>query len=260
MRLYDSHCHLHDDRVRGEADALMARAKAAGVDALLLAGVDPAGWLHEVELAARFPSLRMSFGVHPQVVADVGEAAHAMVDTLERGLAGELPRPAAIGEIGLDGLEARAASLDLQDQIFRRQLELARRYDLPVALHVLRAHPRALAVLESEPALPRGGVLHSCSASADLVKRWVDLGFYISFAGSVVDDKARRIRAAALATPLERLMVETDAPDQTPLSRRPARNEPAFLPDVVAALATLHGRSLEAIAEITSDNARRLFG
>lgn len=211
-------------------------------------------------LSARFTSVRSSYGVHPQLVATRGDAVNAMVDELERVLSGELPRPSAVGEIGLDGLEANAPFLPQQEHIFRRQLALAKAHDLPVALHVLRAHPRALEILRSDGVPSRGGVLHSCSASAELVKRYLDLGFFISFAGTVVDEKARRIRAAAVATPLDRLLVETDAPDQAPITRRGSRNEPAFLVDVVAALAELHHVPMEELAAVTTRNARQLFG
>ncbi len=256
--MFDSHCHLHDSRVSGDADALIARAEAAGVLDLMLAGVDPRGWRDEVALQQRHPRLRISYGVHPQVVRDEA-LAQRMVDDLERSLAGELPRPAALGEIGLDGLEENAPFAAAQEAVFLRQLGLAKRHDLPVLLHVLRAHPRALELLEGEGVPRRGGVLHSCSASGDLCKRYLALGLSISFAGTVCDEGARRIRAAVGVVPLDRLLVETDAPDQTPKQRRPARNEPAFLVEIVAALAQIRGEPAETIARVTRENAIRLF-
>jgi TatD DNase family protein len=182
-----------------------------------------------------------------------------MVDELARALDGALPRPHALGEIGLDGLDENAPYASLQEPIFVRQLALAEQHRLPVLLHVLRAHPRALEVVGATGRPSSGGVLHSCSASADLCKRWLALGFSISFSGAICDPKARRLRAAVEVVPLERLLVETDAPDQTPLSRRPARNEPAFLVEIVAALAQIRGESVETVARATRENALRLF-
>jgi len=257
--LYDSHCHLHDARVGAAAEAQLERARVAGVERLLLAGVDPAGWDDAIALQARFPQLRVALGVHPQAIAADVTGASGMVDALERALDGGLPRPAAIGETGLDGLDENAASLALQEQLFRRQIELARAHDLPLVLHVLRAHPRALLVLH-EAALPtRPGVLHSCSASAELVAGYLELGFMIAFSGAVANPGARKLIAAAKAVPLDRLLVETDAPFQTTVQRRPASNEPAFLVEIVAALATIRGESKDDVARASYDNARRLF-
>jgi TatD DNase family protein len=255
--VFDSHCHLHDRRV-ADPDAEIARAKARGVDGLLLAGVDPEGWLVEERLRAAHPEIAIAFGVHPQLLAEISdEEADAMVRALGEALA---RKPAAIGEIGLDGYGERRASLDRQERIFRAQLALARQVELPVVFHVLEAHARVLAILRAD-GLPRaGGVMHSYSGSAELVREYVALGLSISFAGPVCNAHAPKIVAAAKATPIERLLVETDAPFQTPAPCRPAQNEPSFLVEIVAALAQIRGESAEALARSTAANARRLFG
>jgi TatD DNase family protein len=127
-----------------------------------------------------------------------------------------------------------------------------------VSLHVLRAHGPALEILASAP--PRAGVLHSCSASSEVTRRYLKLGLSISFAGSVTRARARKVRDALKVVPRERLLVETDAPDQTPDARRPAPNEPAFLVEIVAAIAQIRGEPADLVAAYTSANARRLFG
>jgi TatD DNase family protein len=260
LRLYDSHCHLHDRDVAPEATAQLARALEGGVERLLLAGVDEPGWRDEIELAARHPQLRLCFGVHPQVVGRDPGRAMTMVESLGHALgSGGLPRPAALGETGLDGSEEHAPSLPMQARLFRRHLELARAHGLPLVLHVLRAHPLALDILEAEALPPRPGVLHSCSASAELCARYLALGFHVSFSGAVANPAARKLHAAARSIPLERLLVETDAPFQTPVARRPGRNEPAFLVEIVAALAQIRGEPVDWVAQATFDNARRLF-
>ncbi len=251
--MFDSHCHLHDDSVRSDVDEVVARARVAGVTGYMLAGVHPEGWQYEVEIARVHPEVRIAYGVHPQIMSD---GARGMVNALETALDGGLPRPSAVGEIGLDGSDAYLAALPLQEVLFVRQLELARAHDLPVLLHVLKAHPQALALLAAHPVR---GVLHSCSASAELVQRYLALGLHVSFAGTVTNAKARRICAAAASVPIDRLLVETDAPFQTPVALRPARNEPAFLVEIVRALAQIRGTSEASVAAATTRNAERLF-
>jgi TatD DNase family protein len=154
-------------------------------------------------------------------------------------------------------MDERKHTLPLQERAFRAQLAFARDHQLPVVLHVLRAHNRGLEILKQD-GVP-GGVLHSCSASADQVREYLRLGLYISFAGTVCNPNARKVHDAARAVPSERLLVETDAPFQTPLPHRPAQNEPAFLVAIVDALAKIRGERPELLAQQTDTNARRLF-
>lgn len=257
--MFDTHCHL---QALDDLDDAIARAQAAGVARMLLAGVAPDGWERDDALARRFGSLVVSYGLHPQLVATLDDTeCDRIVRALDERLAAVTPeaRVVAVGEIGLDGAGARRASLARQERIFRAQLAVARAHRLPVALHVLKEHPRALAILDDEP-LPAGGVLHSCSASPELVRRYVALGLHVSFSGSITwhggDNKAAR---AAKEVPRDRLLVETDAPDQTPEPHRPGRNEPAFLVAIVRAIAHLWGVDFADAARITEGNARRLF-
>jgi TatD DNase family protein len=249
---------LHDSRVV-DADLAWSRAQAAGVTGALLAGVEPEGWDEEDRLARRLAGLTVSYGVHPQRIAELSEAeARARVGDLDRELsAGQRLRPVAVGEIGLDGVAQRVGSLPRQAWAFREQLALAGRHDLPVVLHVLKAHGPALEILEAAP--PRAGVLHSCSASAELTRRYLRLGLAISFAGSVTWVGARKVKEAVKVVPRERLLVESDAPDQTPQARRPGPNEPAFLVEIIAAIAQIRGESPALVAAYTAANARRLF-
>jgi TatD DNase family protein len=255
--VFDSHCHLQELE---DVDAALARARAAGVTGMLLPGVAPEGWERDDALAAAHDSLLVAYGLHPQLVAALDDAAcDRILDALDERLARRDPRVVAVGEIGLDGVGERRQSLERQERVFRAQLALARRHQLPVALHILKQHPRALEILAVEP-LPQGGVLHSCSAPRELVPGYLALGFYLSFSGSVTwhdgDNKAAR---AAAAVPRERLLVESDAPDQTPEPHRPGRNEPAFLVAIVRSIAHLWGVDFAEAARITDENARRLF-
>jgi TatD DNase family protein len=263
IAVFDTHCHLHDDRLYPDQAEAMARARAAGVRRVLLAGVQPEGWAREIELAAEHPELVLSFGVHPQLVAELDErAALAMVDALDRELCKAPRHPAlvAVGEIGLDALGDRRETLALQERVFRAQLKLARAHDLPVCLHVLRAHDRALAILKAEALPSRPGAVHSYSGSAEQVPAYLALGFHLSFAGPVTWKQSSKTRAAVLRVPRERLLAETDAPDQTPEPHRPGRNEPAFLVANLHALAQIRGESPADVAAYTDENARNLFG
>jgi TatD DNase family protein len=259
--VFDTHCHLQE---LDDIDEAVARAHAAGVARMLLAGVGPDGWQRDEALAAVHESLVVSYGLHPQLVATLDDAecdriVRALDDRLAARRTDPRARVVAVGEIGLDGVGERRASLERQERIFRAQLAIARAHRLPVALHVLKEHPRALAILRDEP-LPSGGVLHSCSASPELVREYVALGFYVSFSGSITwhaaDNKAAR---AAREVARDRLVVETDAPDQTPEPHRPGRNEPAFLVAIVRTIAHLWGVDFAEAARITDENARRLF-
>ncbi len=266
--MIDAHCHL-DDLPAAEAGAAWERARAAGVSAVVLGGVAPAGWSRARAWAAAHPSCGWTMGVHPWQAAAPREDADP-VDVLEARLAAGW-RPDGIGEIGLDGRRdapGGRAGLDRQEAAFRRQLRLARRHGLPVVLHVVRAHGRALAAVAEEGPPPAGGAVHAFAASPEVARRWLDLGFHLSFGGALTWPEARRARAAARVAPGDRLLVETDAPDLCPEPHRSAarargeapRSEPAMVVDVLAALAALRGEPPEALAAATAANARRLFG
>jgi TatD DNase family protein len=164
----------------------------------------------------------------------------------------------AVGECGLDGASVAAgASLERQVRVLGAHLALARKYRLPAVLHCLKLHDPLLALLREEP-LPAGGALHSYSGGAEQVRAYLALGLHFSFAGPVTYEGARRPIAAVQAVPPDRLLLETDAPDQTPRPHR-GRNEPAFLPEIAAAVALATGRTVAEVDALTTGNARALF-
>lgn len=257
----DTHTHLQDPRVVDPA-ATWEAARAAGVGKTLLAGVDHEDWQRQ-EALAHLSGVYFSAGLHPQRVAELGEAQVAgELDELSSWLSARPVEKAwlALGEIGLDGFGARRTTLPLQQDAFVRQLQLAQKLDLPVILHVLRAHEEALAILRRVGLPKAGGVVHSYSGSKELVPKYLDLGLYLSFGGSITWAPHNRAAEALLVCPLDRLLLETDTPDQTPLSRRPALNEPAFLPEIASVGAQIKGVSDVELCTITSRNAERLFG
>lgn len=256
--MIDAHCHLDDPGLVPER--VVAEARAVGVSDIVMAGVDATGWRAQRALAERFAGVHTVFGIHPQVVPAVAcEALEAAYVALEQAIVAA--RPVALGETGLDRLSpATKSSYDTQVLAFREQLRLARRFELPVVLHLLRADEGALRILKEEKLPAAGGVVHSFSGSADFARQLLALGLHLSFAGTLTFPQSRRLREAAAACPRDRLLVETDTPDQTPVPHRGERNRPALLPLVVEALAAVRGWSGAETAAITADNARRLFG
>lgn len=255
--MIDAHCHLDLGAFDADRERCIERARELGVCGYVVAGVGPAGWESQRALERRWPEARAAFGLHPWFVADMRD------EQLEPALE-QLAEAAsfAIGELGLDrSRRIPPDSLPRQELAFRAQLALARQRDLPVILHVVHAHGRALEILREDGLPARGGMIHSYSGSADLVREYAALGLYVSFSGSLSRVQASRAAAVAKAVPSERLLVETDCPDQAPECRKPCeRNLPEWLSDVIATVALLREQSSEEVTALTTANARRLFG
>ena len=259
--LVDAHCHLDSERLGAPVDAVVAEARAAGVETFVLAGVAPDEWQAQRALVARYPGVMFPvFGLHPQLVAELApEAVADGLAALERELAGDAP-PVAVGETGLDGFTPhRRDSIALQEEAFRQHLRLADRFDRPVVLHLLKATGRALAVLREVGVPAAGGIVHSFGGAPEVALEYVRMGLHVSFCGTLTFPQSRRLVAAAAALPLDRVLIETDTPDQTPHPHRAEVNRPALLPLVLRALAEARGAPLEAIAGATAANARRVF-
>jgi len=233
-----------------DRDEVVARAVAAGVVGMLVPAVRPRTWPALVAMA-RGP-VRAALGVHPQVVPELERDEVLDADAIAKAVteAGAC----AVGECGLDGATGER---ELQEQLFRMHIRAARLVNKPVVIHVLRAHDAAPRILREERVHEVGGVMHSYSGGADLVGVYTQLGLHVSFAGPVTYPNARKPLEAARAVPAELLLAETDAPDQ---SSRGGRSEPAFVGDVVAALAAARGVSTAEMAALTTKNACRLFG
>ena len=250
--LYDSHCHLDAAEFDADRPAVLARARDAGVARQLVPAVDRASWDAIRTLCAAEPGLRPAYGLHPMFL---GRHQPGHLDELRDWLESE--RPAAVGECGLDffvdGLDP-----DKQRLYFRRQLELARDFDLPVVLHARRAVEEVIATLREVGG--QRGVVHSWSGSEEQARQLFELGFCLGIGGPVTYDRAKRLRRTVASMPLDCLLLETDAPDQPDADWRGQRNEPARLRQVLAVVAQLRGQPAAAIAEATSANALRLFG
>jgi TatD DNase family protein len=254
----DSHCHLDASAFDADREAVLGRARAVGVTDVVVPAVAPAGWEGLLAFGASHPGVHVALGIHPQALPGLDPAGddRRLADLealLRRGGA------VAVGECGLDGPSAGAgAPLDRQRAVLRGHLAIARRLGLPILLHSLRVHDAMREELERD-GVPSGGVLHSFSGSAEQVPPLAALGLHFSFAGPVTYGGARKPVAAARAVAPDRLLVETDAPDQSPHPHRGTRNEPARLPLVLASVALAVGASPGDLDRITSGNARRLL-
>lgn len=249
--LVDSHCHLDAAEFAADRDAVLARARAAGVIAQVVPAIRLADFAELRELCAQHVELHPAYGLHPMYLADHAPThLGALRDWLARESA------VAVGECGLDhylpGLDPAR-----QRELFAGQLCLAREFDLPVIVHARHAVDEVIALLRRHA--PLRGVVHSFGGSAEQARQLWNMGFLIGLGGPITYERARRLRALAATMPLEYLLLETDAPDQPLASHRGQRNEPAHLVEVAQVVAQLRGIDVSEVAAATRSNAQRLF-
>ncbi len=255
----DSHCHVTAERFDEDREAVLERAFAGGVDELIAigSGYGPDGNAQAARLAAGDARIHATAGVHPHEAADLDDEGRS-------ALRGWLARDevVALGECGLD-YHYMNSPRETQRAVFAEQVALARELDLPVSIHVRGDEPNAydelLEIWIAEGGRTLQGVLHCYTGELDFARRAMDEGFYVSFSGIVTFKRSSSLRDVARAIPLDRLMVETDAPFLAPEGHRGRRNEPLWVGIVGEAIARLHDCAPERIAECTSENARRLF-
>jgi TatD DNase family protein len=260
--LIDTHCHLDLEDFDPDREQVLARARAAGVVAMVVAGIDAAGWPRLLGLCAEHAALLPSVGLHPGFLDrhDPTRDLAALEQVLEAGLAEGQPsaaRPIAVGEIGLDYAD-RAADRGAQRRLCAAQLAIARAAALPVLLHVRRAHDDMLGLLKETPVV--GGIAHAFNGSLEQARRYIDLGFKLGFGGMLTFERSTRLRRLARALPLASVVLETDAPDMTVASHRYERNSPEYLPEVLTALARLRDMAPAEVAARTTANARAVLG
>ena len=255
--MFDAHCHL--ELCKEDPNALLLRARNAGITDVMISGVEAKTWAAQNDLLQ--PGVHVAWGVHPWRVANAPNAWRDEIRALERLLLENPITPRALGETGLDyGKRIDKRGHERQRAAFRLQIRLAKKHSLPLILHIVRAHHDAVRILKEEGVPDVGGMVHSFSGNDTQANDYIGLKLHISFSGSVTNPRSTRIRKAASVIPIERLLVETDAPDQTPFNRKPCPNEPAFLIDVIAALAELRGCAASHLATTTAANAHALFG
>jgi TatD DNase family protein len=251
----DSHAHLDVPQFDADRAEVIDRARGAGIDTMLeICGSDVAKGSLDIgiKLAEEYPFIYAAVGVHPHEASLYDEA-------LEQKLIEMTGHEKVVGwgEIGLDYYYDNSPR-DLQRKIFRRQLELGRRCNLPIIIHTRDAEDDTIAILKDAPP-GISGVIHCFTGTQNLAETAIRMGFYISFSGVLTFKTAGDLREVARNTPLDKLLIETDCPYLAPVPHRGKRNEPAFVKDTAAKLAEIKGASIEEIARITSANFKRLF-
>ncbi|MBI4456540.1 MAG: TatD family hydrolase [Acidobacteria bacterium] len=254
--LVDSHCHIEGPEFASDRSEVLQRAEAAGIGRILCIGSGDwsrGSMSQAVELAEQCELVDASIGIHPHDAECYDERVEACILSVARH-----PTVVGWGEIGLD-YHYQRADRDTQLKVFRRQLELAYQWQMPVIIHSREAEQDTLQLLREVSRLPLAGVMHCYGGSWDMARGCMDLGFLISFAGNVTYRKATVIQDAARRVPLDYLLVETDAPYLSPMPVRGKRNEPAHVQYIVRFLEGLRGESCQRVEEATAENYFRLF-
>jgi TatD DNase family protein len=250
--LVDSHCHLDFPDFAAERDAVVARAHAAGVGAMLTISTRLDQFLSVRAIAESYADIWCSVGAHPHEAAD-----HAAATAAELAALAEHPRVVGIGETGLD-FHYDLSPREVQARVFRAHIAASNATGLPLIIHAREADEEVARILREAPLPP--GVMHCFSSGRGLAEAALDLGFYISISGIVTFKNADDLRAIVRdVVPLERLLIETDAPYLAPVPYRGRRNEPAYVAATAAAVAALKGIAPEQLAELTTANFFRLF-
>ena len=256
MDLIDSHAHVDFPQFDQDRDAMLARARSAGVNTILAVGVGPGPEKLDAAIpyAEQHDWIYTTVGIHPH---EAKEVSQEHLDTLAR--LAKHPRVIAWGEIGLDYFYDHSPR-DVQKRVFRQQMELAHAAKLPIIIHCRDAWSDCLDILEEvwTPA-GLGGILHCFTGTLEDAQRGLDLGFLISFTGNLTFPKAQNIRDVAKLLPLENILIETDSPYLAPQPFRGKRNEPAYVAEVAKALASVRDLGAEEMAAITAENFRRFF-
>ena len=253
--MIDSHAHLDYAQLAGDLDGVLARAHDAGVTHIITIGVKLTTADAPKAIAAAHPNIWCSVGIHPHEAGSEPDAANFAAIRA----AADHPKCVAIGEAGLDYFYDYATPKQQTDS-FRAQIAVARELDLPIIVHARDADDDLAAILEDE--MEKGafrGVLHCFSSGADLARRAIAIGFYISFSGILTFNKAEELREIAAEIPEDRILVETDSPYLAPVPHRGRPNEPAYTAHTLAKLALVRGRQPADMAAITRANTLRLF-
>ncbi len=254
--LVDTHCHLDWNAFEADRDEVIKRAIDSGVTRLLTIGVDVPSSRRAVELAAQYAEVYAAVGVHPNDCADFDAALLQEVRSLA-----QQPKVIAIGEIGLDYYWHKVDH-DVQARAFQVQLELAAELNKPVIVHSREAAADTIGVLEqfTQHAARLTGTLHSYFDDLAIMQRAFDIGFYCGVTGPITFKKSDREREIVRHAPLDRLLIETDAPFLTPVPHRGQRNEPAYVRHVAAMIAQIKELTVNAVAQQTTQNANQMLG
>jgi TatD DNase family protein len=247
MDIIDTHCHLDVDAFDTDRQAVLTRAQANGVKHIVIPGIHSGNWQTLLSLCGQYTGLHPAFGLHPVYSAQHKDADIPLLQDAIRQ-----HRPVAVGEIGLD-FYIDSPDKPRQLALLEQQLEIAIETNLPVILHVRKAHEQMLALLKSHPV--RSGIAHAFNGSLQQAAKYIEYGFKLGFGGMLTYERSTKLRKLARDLPLESLVLETDAPDMTVASHHGERNSPEYLPECLQALAAVRGEDSGRVAAQTSQNA-----
>jgi TatD DNase family protein len=251
--LFDTHVHLNAEQFNEDLEEVISRAKEAGVGKMVVVGFDRPTIERAMELVEHYDFLYASVGWHPVDAIDMTDEDLAWIEELSSH-----PKVVALGEMGLDYHWDKSPK-DVQKEVFRKQIHLAKKVKLPIIIHNREATQDIVDILREEGAEEVGGIMHCFSGSSEIAQECVDMNFYISLGGPVTFKNAKKPKEVAQEIPLERLLIETDCPFLAPHPNRGKRNEPAYVKLVAEQIAELKGISVEEVERITTENANKLF-
>ena len=252
--LFDTHVHLNDDQFKEDIEEVIKRAQEAGVSSMVVVGFDRATITRAMELIEKYAFIYAAIGWHPVDAIDMVDEDFAWIEELSSH-----PKVVAIGEMGLD-YHWDKSHRDIQKEVFRKQIRLAKKVKLPIVIHNREATADIVDILKEEHAEEVGGIMHCFSGSPEVAKECLNMNFYISLGGPVTFKNAKKPKEVAEEVPLDKLLIETDCPYLAPHPYRGKRNEPAYVKLVAEQIADLKGLTFEEVAAATTQNARKLFG
>ncbi|WP_054861441.1 MULTISPECIES: TatD family hydrolase [Gracilibacillus] len=252
--LFDTHVHLNVAQFEEDREEVIKRARDAGIEHMVIVGFDNETIPKAIELAEEHDFIYAAVGWHPVDAIDMTEEDLLRIEQLANH-----PKVVAIGEMGLDYHWDKSPK-DVQKEVFRKQIRLAKKVQLPIIIHNREATKDIIKILQEEKANEVGGIMHCYNDSTDYLDACLAMNFYISLGGPVTFKNAKLPKEVAIAVPEDRLLIETDCPFLAPHPNRGKRNEPAYVRLVAEKIAELRGVDYDSICKITTENAKRFFG
>ncbi|MGE7763535.1 TatD family hydrolase [Peribacillus sp. NPDC097895] len=252
--LFDTHVHLNAEQFNEDLEEVIERAKEAGVNNMVVVGFDRPTITKAMELIETYDFMYAAVGWHPVDAIDMTEEDLLWIEELSNH-----PKVVAIGEMGLDYHWDKSPK-DVQMEVFRKQIRLAKKVGLPIIIHNREATADIVNILKEEEASLVGGIMHCFSGSAETALECINMNFYISLGGPVTFKNAKKPKEVAAAVPLDRLLIETDCPYLAPHPYRGKRNEPSYVKLVAEQIAEIKQLPIEVISQATTENAKKLFG
>ncbi|WHY14216.1 TatD family hydrolase [Peribacillus frigoritolerans] len=252
--LFDTHVHVNAEQFNEDLEDVIERAKEAGVDNMVVVGFDRPTIIRAMELIETYDFMYAAIGWHPVDAIDMTEDDLQWIEELSNH-----PKVVAIGEMGLDYHWDKSPK-DVQMEVFRKQIRLAKKVGLPIIIHNREATADIVNILKEEEASRVGGIMHCFSGSAETALECINMNFYISLGGPVTFKNAKKPKEVAAAVPLDRLLIETDCPYLAPHPYRGKRNEPSYVKLVAEQIAEIKQLTIEEVSQATTENAKKLFG